>query len=376
MFCSFCRDWFALAAVGQVIEGVANVVMVTLFSSFAQLWFPDNQIGTAIGISSLSVSAGNLVGLILPVRLLDDSSVSTTYNETLFNMTSAWVDVTARTIQLIYTPVAVLYIVAFIFLSIYLTDVPHKPPTYAQAAKRAACSAKTVSLKQQFASFLGDSKQLFCNVSFTIDSILVGLLVFSMTCEFIMLSEILQLSGYDNPSTTASNLLVTYAAGRIAGAVIGGKIMDHCKVFKIQVILSCFTSFIFSCLLLTGYLLNSYWLLYLSHAGYGLGVSGATIALYELVTQHTYPTDENFVSYWRTLFYFVCGIILPLLARLSFVETAAGYSSLVFRTVILLLAFIFAFFISSDYKRLNYEKQQSNKSNIETITTTDLYKAT
>ena len=286
MFCSSCRDFFALAAVGQVIEGVANVVMVTLFSTFAQLWFPDNQIGTAIGISSLSVSVGNLVGLILPVRLLDDSPLSTD-NETLLNATARWVDDTATTIQLIYTPVAVLYTVAFIFLSIYLTDVPHKPPTYAQAAKRAESLAKTASLKQQLASFLGDTKQLFCNISFTIDSLLVGLLVFSMTCEFIMLSEILQLNGYDNPSTTASNLLVTYAAGRIVGAIVGGKLMDHCKAFKTQVILSCFTSFIFSCLLLTGYLLNSYWLLYLSHAGYGLGISGATIALYELVTQHT-----------------------------------------------------------------------------------------
>ena len=345
---------------GQVLEGVANVVMVTLFSSFGQLWFPDNQIGTAIGASSLSVSIGNLVGTIVPVRLFDESPTLASDNETLVNVTTRWVDDTASTIQLIYTPVVISYIVSFVCLSIYLTDVPPKPPTLAQAAKRDGNTKKESSLTKQFASFWSESKQLFCNVSFIIDSILVGLLVFTMICEFIMLSELLQLTGNDNPSTAASNLLVAYSGGRIIGAVIGGKLMNHLKTYKTQVIISCLVVFIFSCLVLTGYLLNSHWVLYLSHTGYGLGVSAGVVALYELVTQHTYPADENFVSYWRALFYFACGITLPLLARLSFEVTGEGYSSLVLRTAVLLLAFVLSFFMSSEYKRLNYEKQQTN----------------
>lgn len=356
-----------------MIEGVANVVMITLFSSFAQLWFPDNQIGTAIGISSLSISVGNIIGLVVPVRLFTEGpllSINDDANFTSISTTTEWISETGSTIRLVYAPVVIIYIVTFVLLSIYLTDLPPKPPTLAQAAKRAKTSTEVFSLKSYFKPFLKESKNLLCNLSFTIDSILVGLLVFSMTCEFIMLSEILQLMPtYDisnPPSTTASNLLVTYAAGRIVGAVTSGKIMDYCKAFKTQVILSCLISLISSCLILVAYLLTSYWLLYLSHAMYGVGISGATVALYELVTQHTYPMDENFVSYCRTIFYFLSGIVLPLLARTVFVNTAIGYSSLIFRTIVLLLAFAMTFFISSDYKRLNYEREKSNETNCDT----------
>ena len=58
---SFNQDWFLMAAVGRILEEIVTIAMLTLFSTFAPLWFPKNQVGIAVGLGSLCTSLGKFI---------------------------------------------------------------------------------------------------------------------------------------------------------------------------------------------------------------------------------------------------------------------------------------------------------------------------
>ena len=76
--------------------------------------------------------------------------------------------------------------------------------------------------------------------------------------------------------------------------------------------------------------------------------------MFELITQHTYPTDELFVMYWFTLINQFFSISRSEIARLFFIY-GGGLGVLTYMSALAFNSFLLSFAIKSKYKRLEFE---------------------
>lgn len=353
---AFNKEWFLMTAVGRIIEEVATIAMLTLFASFAPLWFPKNQVGIAVGLGSLCTSLGAFIGLMLPIKVNDNFALqelgmlSNCSNSCMLSVKSDVDDDISFNMKVMYSPVLFIYLASFLTFLVYLTDLPPKPPSLEQAKKRAMFK-EIVSFRLSLSNFWKDTKVLFLDRIFIIDCLLVAMTTFALMCEIIMLSWVLKtMVEVTDPLTLASNLLVINATARVVGACLAGKVMAHIKFQRLHVILSCFVSFTFSSIILIGYENQTVWVLIVGHVGYGLAASFALMILYEFVTQHHYPCDEHCVSYWKTLFHCTFGVVIPKFGRIIYVYTNGGHSILVYQLVILFVPFVLSLVSSNKRK--------------------------
>ena len=67
---SWSRSFFSLALAGQLAIGITGAIAVIIIPEVAALWFPKEEIATAVGIALGGIAIGNMVGFLLPSHLL------------------------------------------------------------------------------------------------------------------------------------------------------------------------------------------------------------------------------------------------------------------------------------------------------------------
>jgi len=131
-------------------------------------------------------------------------------------------------------------------------------------------------------------------------------------------------------------LLAVYAVGAGVGILVTGKIIDICKYYYILSNIASVLTFVSTLAFALAFRYANLPTLFVSNFFCGFGSKALMVVLYEIVTQHTYPMDETFVSTWLTVFIGPVGIFIGEVGRVLF-NSFGSLSVLVFQP-----AFVFA----------------------------------
>ena len=370
---SFDSNLFYLVMCGQILNGISLPTLNSIPPTFAALWFTDSQVGTAIAINMIGKQFGTVLGYVVPTSVLipPAGNMSATAK-------ADWMAKTSANIRLIYIPFVGVLLIVLLILIKHMRDLPLKPPTQAQAAKRLKTeqNAFKPSPKLLFRNFFFKTKELFTNRSFMLDSILFGLIYHSDLILIVMLGDIIRTLGESVQLSIESNrlsgfMMATSSIGSIVGSFAAGKFMDRFKMYSSQASVGIFFIFASSLFTLVGFHFENIVSMFIGQALCGFNVMVAVTALVELVTQHTYPANELFVTLWLTFVQEPFVLVHPVFGRLFYFWCGDLYVFM-YRTVILFVGFLLSLGIDSNYKRLQFEKTKIKNHQLDERTAIDL----
>ena len=340
---SFDSNLFYLVMCGQIFNGISLPTLNSIPPTFAALWFADSQVGTAIALSMVGKQIGTILGYIVPATVLIPPAS---------NMSAVakadWMAETSANLRLIYIPfVGVLSLVLLILIK-YMRDIPPKPPTQAQAAKRLRTEqrASKLSFKSLFRNYFFKTKELVTNKSFMLAGILFGFIYHSDAILVVMMGDIVRTLGESGQLAIKSNqlsgyMMATNSVGSIAGSFAAGRFMDRFKQYSSQASVGIFFVFAASLCTLLGFYFTHVVSMFIGLFLYGFNIMVAITALFELVTQHTYPAHELFVTLWLTFVQEPFALIHPVVGRMFYFCCGDLYV-FAYRAAVLFLGF-FAF---------------------------------
>ena len=309
---------YGLIFVGQICAGFGDRATTATVSSFVTSWFPENQIGLAISIKSMSMSVGSLLSFIVPTQLVSPPPFQ---ENDLSNITSDWKSnetiaewengVKWKFISL-YGSLIVMSLIVLIFTFICVLNEPPKPPTIAQAKVRAQKKQEKSKVilgnVRQFLRFgksilidkvvwqmtIIASIAMICNY---LQRVLVGEVLRSVFIEKCYHSEINRMSGF---------ALALHEVGGFAGSLVAGKALDYSKRHKAILLFSLISSALVSLCFTVGCYFVSVVAVFVFNTVLGFTLFATFSPLLDMFLQHTYPKNPS-VS---TLLFMVVSTVL------------------------------------------------------------------
>ncbi|CAK8680409.1 unnamed protein product [Clavelina lepadiformis] len=359
------RRLYILIIIGEVFNGIARALIYSLLAKFAVAWFPESQVGTAMGSVILAGNAGGIVGAIIPGIVLKRPNENYTINCTVKEqLKSVWMDYNQPRMLAIYCPALAITAVLFIFVLILVPDLPPKPPTLAQAVKRLQTTSANLT-----DNFFSATKKLFGEIRFVLVIVISGFVGRAYVVEASMLTELIR--EFSNLSTIeiAPNILGGYAltlclAGWVLGTISGGKLLDKWKNYKFLFSTSSIATFLGCVGLALSVYFSSYSALCLTIFFFGWTFGINLITSYEIATQETYPMDELFVTLWLNGGQGAISMIAAGLARVM-LNHLGGAAMLITQSATIAISFGLSLLLRLRYKRLNFSRGENYAGNNE-----------
>ena len=367
---------FPLIYVGEFLVGFAVITMDVVSASFAIKWFPEYQVGFALSIKSISGNVGSLLAYLIPTNML----ISPEHNITLLNETSLnfwrqnpvhqdWLSKNQTRLVIFSSVMLLMSVTTLVFLVIFSSDRPPKPPTLAQAcvrAKKSLDDSKFEDIVHNIKDFVLECKRIFRN-----KIVIQVAFMFSITqsCNFIQklfMGEILRkvFLNFEHPQDAdemSGYVLVLFEVGCIAGSVASGKVVDYNKNYHIQVIIGMTMCFVSMIGILIGYYYSQIVILFVGNTLFGFFVSFLVTPIFEIVYQHLYPTDSGFLT---LLLRIECSFVTILIGQVCrlLLDLLGGIGVLIFVSILLFLAVIVSLFVKPKYGRLHADCSKLEES--------------
>ena len=350
---------FIVAIIGQFLNGVSDAILQSIISTFAVLWFPDNEVGTAIAANVGSVAIGHALGFLVPSVVLNSPSE---YSPTGNGTQDVFFHATSTFMWLMYIPILVFVFIITIAFFVFMSDFPPKPPTMAQAAKMKEREMEYVDLKQGFILMLIESRKLFVDRTFVLSLLVFALIYRVGIVELIMMNEFVRTLSLNHTfniklDIVAGLLMASFSIGAATGAFVSGTFMNRFKLYISQTRVAAFFCIVATLAILLGFYYVKLVAIIVGQFFYGFSTRTAMTAIYEIITQHTYPVDELFVNAWLSSMT-VCGVIFAEFGRLIYIHVGS-IGVLIFQTSLYLLSFVMTLMIFPKYKRLEYENERN-----------------
>ena len=369
---------YPVMVLSSLLQGVSYTVGYTIGPSFAVLWFPDHQVGIAIASDLLSRNLGMLMGAILsPVVLKDYPKFGTnSTSENTHQIKETWMNNTHSTLLFLYIPCACILLILIVFFSVFMTDLPPKPPTYALLLKR----IMNKNLKTEDKSFthcLLAVKSLYMDVNFVLCNLVFGV-GFNVIIVFILHVTVLverfdvQSIGIDISNDIVGGILVgIYGFSNIIFGFVSAKISNKWKNYAGQILLGLVCTLFFLASMTLAFYYRSFYLFCCGLFFYSIGSRLFVVPLLEVITRHTYPMDETFVAVLVSATGSICRILLGELARIISLY-APRISLLILMCGCNFVAIVLAFLINPRDKRREADMKQNIQDNTESNETSPL----
>lgn len=346
---SFDSGGYTIAVIGLFFNGVSMVVYRIIRPAFSFIWFPEHRTGTVIAVQMVASNVGLLLGYLVPSVVLPQPPES--LNSSSVNITTgAWFNETSKDMLWMYSTLLVSVVTATILISIFVTDLPVEPPTLAQAVKR-KLKPEDVSLSSTGVNFMEQSWKLMTDKTFILTSTIGAITLQTFRVETLMLSEIIHTDFGDTVSifsnlNVLSGILMTIAmVGQMLGASLGGFLMDCLGNHKLQCIFGLISTVASSLIVVLGYC-DKYWVVMLvGQFLYGIFTRFLNVAIHKVLMEHTYPTEELFVSSWGLAIESIVGVPIPLVGRWVHDDINDGPGVLIYMSGLHVIAALMGFFI-------------------------------
>ena len=364
---SVAKRWlFPLTIVGQIFNSVSSTAMLMSPSVFAVLWFPENEVGSAIGINVMSFYLGQTFAFTVLTNVLTQppSNLSLDANVTI---NQSWLVQDRWNLYVIFSICLCIATICAIFLSIYVTDRPPTPPTFAQSVKQNQQRQTQQLLSLE--SYIKLVKALLKNKTFLLAAIVFATLFQVSTVLFTMLSEILRQMFHIeklnyNADVMGGYIITAFGVGSCIGSIAGGKLVDRYKRYGVISITSCLLTLLSTAGFIPAFAFGSLSAFFVCSALYGVVSQPGIVAIYEIATQETYPINETFCTVWLTGFQALMAILYGEIGRLLF-NASGGLSVLMFQCANFIAAIALSCLFSTKNKRLSVENHENcNEPNV------------
>ena len=294
-------DLFGLVIFGQVLGGIAMAIVWTVPSSLAQLWFPESQIGLAIGFSMVGSSTGGIFAYILPSQIILSPQRQNSSGEmpraSKKTTDLNWFQHDQLAYEIMFSVFLATAACVLLALLTLVPEMPKKPPSVAQLLKQ----NRTLRENNSTVHYWREIKKLFTDCTYIAYAIGSGImyhlidlidLTIGLIIEQMPLSDI---AFFQTQNKLAAYFLCIYAAGCWIGNFSSGVLLDKFKKYQLQSSLGAFLSVLISIGLLLSVYFGSIPSLFLSSLLLGVSMRIGYISMIDSLMQHTYPTDPVFV---------------------------------------------------------------------------------
>ncbi|XP_076826188.1 choline/ethanolamine transporter FLVCR1-like [Clavelina lepadiformis] len=350
---------FPVMVFGQLCNGITASILVSTPAVFADIWFPDHEIGTAIGGNLFGISAGLLLGFLLPVNILATPPFGSIrpviYSKNHSNTSAAWYEEDHFSLTVMYAVFLVISMSTLVLVVTFFVDEPLLPPSQAQLVKRQ--NERSKKEDPTITTFFKQTTMLFNDRIFVLSALVLGVVFHINSLEFTMLNEIIaNILNRNNQATEYSNhtsgyIMSLFSVGGLFGSFVAGKIMDNYKRYEVQarigIFVVLFSNFGLLFALFFRYIIG----FYICNAIFGFSARISMTALFEILTLQAYSMKESFVSAWGTCIQAGLGIIFAELGRVFYIYTG-GIGVLAFQCFVVFLAFIASCLIKPTYPEL------------------------
>ena len=369
---------YPVMVLSSLLQGVSYIAGYSIGPSFAVLWFPDHQVGIAIASDLLSKNLGLILGAIVTSVVLKNYPKFGT-NSTLENthqIKETWMKDTHNTLLLLYIPCACILLILIVFFIVFMTDLPPKPPTHALLLKR-IMNKNLKTDDKSFSHYLLAVKSLYMDVNFVLCSLVFGV-GFNLTIVFILHVTRLverfdvQSIGIDITNDIVGGLLIGIIAfSNIIFGFVSAKISSTWKKYATQILLGLICTLVVLASMTLAFYYRSFYSFCCGLLFYSIGTRLFGVPLLEVITRHTYPIDETFVT---VLVSANGSIILVLLAEIASIISlyAPPISLLILMCGCNFVAIVLAFLINPKDKRREADVAQNLQDNAESKETSPL----
>ena len=363
-------DLFALLVLGQTFDGISTAACLTATTSLANLWFPESQIGIAIGFVILSGTVATfLANSALPASMYISMNNKTSFqfqsvhqNQSMNNITDLWISHDKTVFEIIFSTELLIGLLVLLYLICFVPEKPDQAPSYAQYLKRSENTfvnqTKTNVINEK--DFLKGTKALLTDKVFVLCSVSSGIMFTVIDTEMLIMQQVMHenfLQSKMSPDLLAGLVIVCFNVGSIIGNPMSGKLLDRFKQYYMQSCLgaACYVFFTIGASLTVCYSFIAMVFLFYFLIGFFSRIS--MISLIDSVMQHTYPRDVVFVSALMAFLQTACTPILIVISRQIFKHFySAGVLS--FFCFVKFIAFSFAVLGKPKLHRLNAEHSQ------------------
>ena len=360
------RSLFVFLYAGGLFIGVLSGFLLIASVSFIVLWFPDNEVGTALSLRFATSRLGLILAFLIPTHILSPLScnkVSTDQNNTA-NMTftyckSSWIHQQRSNLLIYQGSLTLLALVILLVLIFLAADKPPKPPTKAQALLRQQnTNIQPLNLTQQTLFYVKEMKLLFSDVTFVNIVVSLTILYAQIAFQSLFMSELMRpifgVYFHSNPDKISSYLVILYEVGAIVGSIISGQIMNRMKNYVLLVRIGFLMTIVCTVGLILSYHFKQIPFIFICNSLLGLCSSFIFSPIFEISTQHTYPRPTDFVLSCLVFGFRPLAILLSELFRLV-LNYLGGFYVLVFYSLSFACGLFLAVFLKPQYRRLEAE---------------------
>jgi len=315
---------YFLLYLGNFLIGILGGVLLVVPISFVILWFPDNEIGSAISVNMATANLGKVIAILIPSHILTPltceeiiDNFNATQNETYAKCKHSWQRTIKRNMEIYQGAITVLAAAALIVLIILAEDQPPKPPTIAQARIRQN-KITFNSFTEQMRFFFSEIKLLFTDTTFINLVALFSFVNSAILFQSLYISEIMRpvFRLWSNPDVISSYLVILFQAGGVAGSILSGQLMNNFKRYVLLLRFGFCMILVSSIAFTFGYYFNNIPCTFIFNFFLGLCINFVLGPLYEISTTYL-PPSVRFCNIMPNLRF--CAL------QSSFIGTFSGY---------------------------------------------------
>ena len=356
--------WFIF--IGNLLLGCVAAYSYVMPMQFAVLWFPDDEIGSALSLPNIISRIGFLLAFLVPSHFLTPPPVLHDNNASDFNANhnntqykQSWIDEEKQKLLIYIGIILIFSVTLLILLTAFAMDQPPKPPTIAQARLRQQVRGQhEVTILHTLKKFCTETKLLFIDCTFLLLIALLAIANIFSLYPALFLGEVVRpifQSMYSNADQISSYLVVAFELAAIIGTFVSGKLVDHFKNYLLVLrvyFVYCVTSWI-GCIV--GYYFRSVPGIFATVIMSGVGNGLIFTPIFELSTQHTYPRNPQFVGASLIAGTHIVFLLEVELNRLV-LDKVGGLSSLIYMAVLFCISLGLSVILKPKYRRLEAER--------------------
>ena len=334
------RTGYPSVILGQCIMGFSNIISWSIPPPTAAIWFPTNEVATAVALQVVARGVGESVGSILtPLTLQVDYPVAE------IGMRLMWT----------FISVTLFSIILCIAVILWVLDEPLSPPSESRALVLKQKQAR-LDTDQSFMDALKQYKcvikELFMDPYFVAIWFVFGAANPVLRNNSVLLSSVLE-SAFKNQPKLHSQTGFVLMGGWIAftiGGFVAGPLITKTRKFKAIVLFSVGFECVSTIVVMMGMQFEQLMCVYVGVVTTGLSLGMANTSLFEILLEVTYPQPPMLVTMVNIIGMGVFRLIYPIIGRVM-LSNLGPTASTTFPVALLLLSTIILAIMKPSYKR-------------------------
>uniref|UniRef100_H2XSH5 Major facilitator superfamily (MFS) profile domain-containing protein n=1 Tax=Ciona intestinalis TaxID=7719 RepID=H2XSH5_CIOIN len=336
---------YYLLLLGQVLLGCNITFGYAVLPLVSSIWFPSNEVASAIAIQFCSRGIGEALGSFTTPLLVN------------IHQSNA---VVSFRLTMLFVPFVILSVVSLLVSYAFVPDSPPLPPSLAQMKKQIGSAKIHTSILESLRLNFFKVKALFSSPSFVVITTATGLVNPVFRVYTILLSSMLrkEFAGEPGLNQVSGYLLSVAWIFYTIAALLTGPVIAKTKKYRAILAFSAFIQLVAQLSIVIGMRLKLRALIYPAVLLLGAGAGMTETSLTELSVEITYPLEPSLVSSVNLIAMGCFRLIYSVVSRALLDKYGATASTLP-EPILVTIGFILIISIPMRFKRMEADTPES-----------------